>query len=192
MRSRAGYWLGGGLIAAGAAAAVLWFVLSIIGISDTIEDFERVQGGATRTLHLEARKYVIYEEGPNVDEAPSGGVTVEIATAGDTHARVPTPSYNNSLTYTFGGHEGAARSTVTPPRPGDYRVSVHSDSNQGAVALGESIAGRIVRAILGAFAVGGLIGLGGIALLATTIVRRYNARKAANEPPSPFGQPPSH
>ncbi|MDX6688782.1 MAG: hypothetical protein QOG15_239 [Solirubrobacteraceae bacterium] len=190
MRSRVGYWLGGGLIAAGAAAAILWFVLSFVAMSHTIDEFARVPAGTARTLHLDAHKYVIYSEGPNAEQFPRYLNPTITDLEG---RRVLTPVYASSLTYSMSGHEGNAQATVTPPRAGTYRITVPPSTGGPGdnVALGESIAGRIVRSILGAFAVGGLIGLSGIALLVTTIVRRYNARQKPAVAPSPFGRPPS-
>jgi hypothetical protein len=192
MKSRAGYWLGGGLIIAAIVGAILWFVLSIMAMTDAVDDFVRVPAGSTGAVHLEAKKYVIYAEGPNADEF-SRFLNATITDL--ENRRVPTPPYTSSLTYSFGGHEGSAQATVTPPRAGSYKVSAPQNfggaGQAEGVALGESIAGRIVRSILGAFAIGGLVGLSGIALLVTTIVRRYNARRKPAEPPSPFGTPPS-
>ena len=54
-----------------------------------------------------------------------------------------------------------------------YLTAAPADPASGfEVALGDSIAGRILRAILGAFAIGGVLLAAGIALAVTTGVRR--------------------
>ena len=65
--------------------------------------------------------------------------------------------------------------TVRPPRAGVYSLRAATSAPPSAglqVALGDSIAGRIVRTILGAFAIGGLGLMAGIGLIVTTAVRR--------------------
>jgi len=87
------------------------------------------------------------------------------------------------------GHSGRAQGTVTPPQAGIYELRAASAADPAAgyaVALGDSIAGRIVRTILGAFAIGGVLLAAGIALLVTTGVRR---RRSATRAPSLPGLP---
>jgi hypothetical protein len=69
VRSRAGYWIGGGLIAVGVVGAVLWLVLSLVNLSNEVDEFQRVPVRGEGTVRLEARKHVIYYEGANADEA---------------------------------------------------------------------------------------------------------------------------
>jgi hypothetical protein len=178
VRSRAGYWIGGGLIAAGVVGAVLWFVLSLVNLNNEVDDFQRVPVPGEGTVQLEARKYVIYFEGPNADEAVP---RFEIAiTETDTERALAIDTYGGSLTYSF-GREGSAQATITPPRAGSYAVRTSgADGTPGAqVAFGRSIAGSILRSILGVFAIGGVVSGAGVVLLVVTIVRRRRARTAA-------------
>jgi hypothetical protein len=199
--SKTGYWIGGGLMAAGAAGIVVWLALGIGGIFDTVRDFQRVSPGEAVTLNLEARKYVIYAEGPNADIAiPRGSVSIRDATD---EQELDTRVYESSLTYDWAGHTGAAILTVTPPHPGRYDVSVAGgdggnndpfSSDLEGVAIGESVGGRIAKTVLIAFLIGALVILPGIAILATTIVRRANARRRAAPPPAfavAAGPPPA-
>jgi len=81
-----------------------------------------------------------------------------------------------------------ARATVTPPRDGSYelRAATVAEASSGfAVALGESIGGRIVRAILGALAIGALLTLAGIGLIVATSVRRRRRTTPSAPPPPP-------
>lgn len=187
MKTRAGYWISGGLIVVAAAGAILWVVLSLANMTDKVDAFARVPAEGSDTVHLDARKYVIYVEGSNADAyAPALGVTI----TDENGAPLRTPTYISELTYSFGGHEGSAQATVTPDRPGDYRVSVRSAYGGGGtgVAIGESLSQPLLRTIFGAVLIGVLFGLSGIALLATTIVRRHNARKPPPGPPPVFVQ----
>lgn len=93
----------------------------------------------------------------------------------------------SSLTYSINDQEGSAQATVTPAHPGAYVVRTNSDlPRAGAnVALGPSIAGQLLRGILGTFAIGGLLVGSGVILLVVTGVRRSRARRVAPpvEPP---------
>lgn len=178
MRSRAGYWIGGGLVAAGVVGAVLWFVLSFMNLDNEIDGFQRVPLPGDRTVQLDARKYVIYYEGPNADESvPQFEIAV---TDSATERPLAIDSYGGSLTYSF-GDEGTAQATVTPTRTGAYAVRTSGgDGTSGAqVAFGRSIAGSILRSILGVFAIGGVLIAAGVILLVVTSVRRRRAGTAA-------------
>ena len=184
MTSRAGYWIGGGLIVAGVAGAILWGVLSFVAMGDTVDDFVRAPAPGSARVQLEARKYVVYVEGPGVGQDYVPPVQFQIVDAAGDRA-LPVAGYGGSLTYSMSGHSGRAQGTVTPRRAGTYelRAVAAGDRSAGfAVALGESIAGRIVRTILGVFAIGGVLVAAGIALVVTTAVRRR--RRAAAPPPA--------
>jgi hypothetical protein len=186
MTSRAGYWIGAGLIVAGVAGAILWGVLSFAGMGGRIDDFARAPAPGSAQVRLEARKYIVYVEGPGVgrDFAPAVEVVV-IDPAGD--GVLPLAEYSGSLTYSFGGHSGRAVGTVTPARAGVYSLRAATTADPAAgfeVAVGESVAGRIVRTVLGALAIGGIGLAAGIGLIVTTGVRRRaRGRGPGPEPP---------
>ena len=157
MRSRAGYWIGGGLIVLGVVGAILWFVTSAASISDDVNGFQRGPLTGETTMQLEAHKYVVYYEGPSADvSVPPFEMEIAEVRTGEPLALEP---YGGSLTYAVAGHEGSAQATVTPARSGVYVVRANSEVRPiGAnVALGRSIAGPLVRVLLGAFAIGGLL-----------------------------------
>lgn len=189
MNSRAGYWIGGGLILAAVVAGVLWVVLSFVGIAGTLDDFVRVQAPGSQEVQLEQRKYVVYFEGPGAGEDYAPPIEVSIRDARD-ESPLALAGYSGSLTYSIGGHSGTARATVTPPRAGRYVVSAATTQEPSAgleVALGESIGGKILRAILGALAIGGLLLVAGILLVVRTAVkRRRRPPPAAADAPAPI------
>lgn len=178
MRSRAGYWIGGGLAVVGVVGAILWFVTSLMSLSDDVNDFQRGPLPGETTMQLEPRKYVVYYEGPSAEESVPP-FEIEVAGA-QTGAPLVLEGYGGSLTYSFDNHEGSAQATVTPARAGAYVVRTNSEVQvTGAnVALGPSIAGSLLRGILGTFAIGGLLVLSGGTLIAITGLRRSRARRA--------------
>jgi hypothetical protein len=187
--SRMGYWIGAALIVLGVAGGTLFGVLSFTGMGDVVDDFVRAPAPGMVRAELEARKYVVYLEGPGAGRdfvPPVEFYVVDPAGGG----LLATAGYGGSLTYSMGGHSGTAQATVTPPRAGTYelRAATAAPPSAGyAVALGESITGRILRTVLGALAIGGVLVGGGIALLVTTGVRRK--RRAAGSPPAPPPDP---
>ena len=184
--SRAGYWIGAGLIVGGVVGAILWGALSFTAMGDTVDDFQRAPAPGMARVELEARKYIVYVEGPGVGRDYEPPVEILIVDrSGD--GVLPLADYSASLTYSINGHSGSAVATVTPPRAGVYslRAATTSPASAGLeVAVGDSIAGRIVRTILGAFAIAGLGLAAGIGLIVTTAVRRRRHR-AEPPPPSP-------
>lgn len=185
MTSRAGYWIGVGLIVVGVAGALLWGVLGFTRMGDTVDDFARAPAPGSARVELEARKYIVYVEGPGVGRDFSPPMEILIVDPG-ADGVLPLADYSGSLTYSMSGHSGSAVATVTPPRAGvyDVRAATTADPSGGfEVALGESIGGRIVSTILGALAIGGLGVAAGVALIVTTGVRRKR-RRAAAPPPS--------
>lgn len=172
MRSRAGYWIGGCLIVLGGVGAIMWFVTSATSITDEVNGFQRGPVTGETTMQLGAQKYVVYYEGPSAEVAVPP-FEIEIAEA-RTGAPLAIAPYGGSLTYAVPGHEGSAQATVTPARAGAYVVRTNSDAPTigAGVALGRSIAGPLMRGLLGAFAIGLLLVGSGSILLAVTAVRR--------------------
>lgn len=180
MTSKAGYWIGGGLIVCAVAGAILWGVLSFAKIIGTIDDFQHVPIPGSAQVQLEARKYVVYVEGPGADvSAPA--VRIQVVDA-RTEQPVSLQSYGGSLTYSF-EQDGSALATVTAPRAGAYLVRTGGAAEGGGyrLAFGESVGGKIVSAIVGAFAIGGVLGISGIALIIVTAVRRSKRRRQPAE-----------
>jgi hypothetical protein len=96
VKSKKGYWIGGGLIVLGGVLAALWFGISFV--------------------RLDARKHIVYFEGfaalqiiPTPEE-----LTIADAESGDA---LETEPYVGSLTYSFGERDGTAQGTVTPRTP---------------------------------------------------------------------------
>jgi hypothetical protein len=167
-----GYWIGGGLVAFAVIGAIAWVVLAFGRITTTVDDFQRVAIPGRADVRLEARKYVIYIEGPRADQAvPAVNIAIT-KRGGSTRPPILRP-YGGSLTYSA-GRTGSAQATVTPPRAGVYRVRTTSGESAGSfqVALGDSIAGKIVSAVVGALVIGAVFGIAGIVLLILTRRRR--------------------
>jgi hypothetical protein len=178
VRSRAGYWIGGGLVAAGVLGAVLWFVGSLMRLSDEVDGFQRVAIPGEATVQLDAHKHVLYYEASGAEEAVPG-FTIEIADA-RTGAPLGIATYENSLTYSFSDHEGSAQATVTPARARQYRVRTNGGGPKSdeTLALGRSLAWPILRGILGTFAIAALMVGSGAILLVITGIRRSRAARA--------------
>ncbi len=182
MTSRAGYWIGAFLIVAGVLGAVVWGVTSFLAIGDRVDGFARAPAPGSAEVRLEARKYVVYVEGPGVGEDFSPPIQFQVVRS-DGDGALPIAGYGGSLTYSMSGHSGRAAGTVTPSRAGTYVLRTATpDSGAGyGVALGESIGGQIVHTILGALGLGGLGLTAGIGLIVATGLRR---RRRGPRPPS--------
>jgi len=178
--SKAGYWIGGGLMVVAVLGAILWAYGAARNVIGVVDDFQHVPVPGRSAVDLEARKYVIYVEGPNAD-----GVVPPVAisvTDARTERRVALRDYGGELTYSF-DTSGSAYATITPPRAGRYDVRVRAGTvGEGSgfqLAIGESIGGKIVGGLVGTFAIGGVFGIAGLVLLIVTGVRRSNRRARA-------------
>ena len=174
MTSRAGYWIGGLLVAVGVLGAIAWAVLTGAHLVSTIDEFQHVPIPGREQVRLEERKYVLYVEGPGADErVPPFDVQVSDS---ERESRLAIARYSGSLTYSF-NTAGSAVATVRAPRAGVY--SVRTDGPEGyQLAIGESIGGNLVRTIVGTLVIGAVFGIAGIVLLIVTGVRRSRARTA--------------
>lgn len=171
MRSRAGYWIGGVLVVSGVLGAIAWAVLTGAHLVGTIDDFRHVAIPGREQVRLDARKYVLYVEGPGADERVPG-VDIAVSDARSETALV-VARYAADLTYSF-DTDGSAVATVTPPRAGLY--DVRTDGPEGyRLAIGESIGGQLVRTLVGALLIGAVFGIAGVLLLIMTGVRRSRA-----------------
>jgi hypothetical protein len=181
--SKAGYWIGGGLIVFAVVVAVLWAVIAGAHLVSTIDDFQRVTIPGTKTVQLGAHKVVLYVEGPAADQRiPPVRVLVTDARTG---TPLPIRTYGGSLTYSF-HRTGAAQATVAPTHAGAYRVRTSSDTTGYEMAIGDSIASKLVATIAGAFVLGGLFGIAGIVMLVVTGVRRSRRRTPPRDPAWPM------
>ena len=177
--SVAWFWIGGGLIVASAVAAVVWFVLGFLRLDDTIDGFERVPADVGGTVELDAGEYVIYEEGGG---AGSLRFASAVQVTGPDGAPVPTAPYVSDLTYDFNGRDGVASATFTAPTDGSYEIDVGavgdpSGFGPATLAVGTSVGGTLVWAILGGFLIGGFGAVVGIIILIITGTRRSRAKR---------------
>jgi len=111
--SRAGYWIGGALIVAAVAGAVLWGVLSFIGLGETIDDFARVQAPGAQTVRSSRRAST---SSTSKARAPARTACRPSRLRSSTPAPIaPCPStrYGGSVTYSFGC--GSSGGTVGHP-----------------------------------------------------------------------------
>jgi hypothetical protein len=171
MKRDFGYWIGGGLVGFAVIGAIVWGVLAFGHIAKTVDDFQRVPIPGRADVRLEARRYVIYVEGPRADQAvPPVNIAI---TKPSSSTRAPIQAYGGSLTYSF-GRTGSAQATVTPPRAGVYRVRTAGGDSAGSfeLALGNSVGGEIVSTVVGALVIGIVFGIAGIVLLIRTRRRR--------------------
>jgi hypothetical protein len=191
--SAAWFWIGGGLIALAVGGAIAGFVLAFMGLDDTIDDFERVpypDGGSV--LIAEAGDYVVYAEEPSSFSGPDRSAQVAISGPG---GPVDFSIYQSELTYDFGGRSGVALATFTAEIPGRYEFAPSDDdfSDVTSLAVGDSIADDLVKAIVLPMVLGGLGFLLGAVIIIVTGVRRSREKKRrrpAVPPPAPGGWGP--
>jgi hypothetical protein len=180
--SRTWYWVGGVVGVVGIVATVVWIVTGVRGIERQVDRFQRVDMGEEGPITIdETGGYTIYYEGPGAElDEPDVNVTIE----GPGIRRGSLGDYDASLTYSFGGREGRAVLTVRIDEPGTFLLGSTSSEDDGQIAVGRSLAPRLVRTVLGGvglglYTVGGTTGI----ILLTALRRRDARRRGAATPP---------
>lgn len=89
--------------------------------------------------------------------------------------------HSGSVSYSIGGRTGQSVAAARVPRDGRYRVSFAADgASPGAeLTIGPGLGSRIVRIIVGGFAVFLLGAIAGTVLIVVTSTRRRRARQGA-------------
>jgi hypothetical protein len=174
--SAAGYILGAILIVLGIGGGIAWGVTNGIAFFDAIDDFERAPVGDIETMDLEAGDMVVYGERSGGD-----GIT---ATLGNTRLRqaggdeLTLEDYEAEFTYDNGTRAGRAEFTVEIPEDGEYEIIAEGIPGAATtVAVGPSVADKLVSAIVGALLIGGIGVVLGVILLIVTGVRRRKFRQ---------------
>jgi hypothetical protein len=174
---KAGWWIGGILMALGIVGSIVWVVFATLHISDKVEHFQRVSLDSEGIVTLAARKHVIYFEGAGA-ESDAMYADVTVSRRGQP---LTVSSYEDSLTYDYAGYEGRAGITVTPPRAARYRIRVAEPyvGDVENIAVGGSLAGPLLWSTVGYYGIGALFGIAGTIFLAIASVRQYRAARAA-------------
>lgn len=173
---------------------VAWLVIGLVSLSSHIDSFSRVAipaGGQVSLGH--SGGYVVYYEGPGAQSGDIPSFQVRVIPASASAAVQSLTSYNTSVTYSFGSHQGRAVLAMQVSHPGRFTVETPGASNLPAgsdLAFGDSLVGGIAGIAVG----GGLLILAGLAglvlVLIIRIVKTRRARSAASAWQPPGAQPP--
>jgi hypothetical protein len=176
--SAAGYIIGSILIIAGIVGGIAWGVVNGVGFFDAIDDFERAPVGGVQTMDLEAGDMVVYGEKSGGDGTSAQLGRTAIRPAGGEGDELTLEQYDAEITYDNGTRVGRAEFTVEIPDDGEYEIlSEPITGGATTVAVGPSVAGKLVSAIVGALVIGGLGVIIGVILLIVTGVRRRKFRQ---------------
>jgi hypothetical protein len=177
MTPKAGYWIGGGLLAFGLVGALAWGLIAYWHADGVIDKFERVPVPGTATMRLDARDYVVYVEAPRGAEIVPR-VRIRITDPG-THKALALSDYEGRMTTDSFGRSGVAEKTVTVPHAGAYVVHTRG-ADRGRrymVALGDSVQGLNDVTVYGTLTIGAIFGVSGSGLLIVTAMRRRRRRR---------------
>jgi hypothetical protein len=198
--SPAGYWIGGGILAVGCGIAIVWFVVTIVGLVDAPNDFERIAVPGSEVVTLAEGDWTIYYESASNRDWSYGVPSVDVT---GPNGRSISPQYSsNTYTYDVGGNHGEALYEFHASTPGAYTIETSTVGEPGLrsgdqIAVGRPLfdGGRIAG-IVGSLALGAVSFLIGLVVLIVTIVRRSRARRrptnAPYQPPyggGPYGGP---
>jgi hypothetical protein len=162
--ARAWYWVALVVFLAGAG----WLGAGLYLLVEQVDSFQRVALPGEGEVSLDhSGGHVIYYEGPGADAGSIPDFTVNVTPRSASAAVQSLESYESLLTYSFGSREGRAVLTLQVASPGTFLIEATdapATSGDRSLAIGSSIAGRIVgiavpSTVLMVVAVGGAIAL---------------------------------
>ncbi|WP_334141518.1 hypothetical protein [Rhabdothermincola sp.] len=193
--SPAGYWIGGAVIAVGVAIAVVWFVVTLVGLLNAPDDVHRVEVASRTSVALDEGSWVIYVE----SDSPYVVAKPEVVIRDPAGRVVPLEFPSTSQTYSAGGRHGRSIAEFRARVAGRYTVETYGEPGASSRAGGYRVAiGRPIvdvgsfAGILGAMGVGLVSTVVGVVVIVVTAVRRSPARRAAAPalaPYQPYGPP---
>lgn len=172
-----GWWIVAGalVMVVGVVGAISVGVAGIVRMSNTVNQFQRVDVPGSGDLQLAAgRGYTVYFEYP---DASSDGLPEEV------RARLVDPAgqvvqmqkYGSQVTYQFGNHAGRAGFSFQSGQAGTYHLTT-----LGGPGVTLAVGGGLGSSIAGTILIAGLIGvigfLVGLATILTAVIRRSRSR----------------
>ena len=170
-------------------AGVAWLVVGLLSISSRVDSFPRVAIPAGGQITLDhSGGYVVYYEGPGAQSGQIPAFRVRVTPASAGAAVQSLGSYNSSVTYAFGSHQGRAVLSMRVGHPGRFRVETPGGGNVpvgSGLAFGDSIVGGVAGTALPSVL---LILAGIVALVVIFIIRIVKTNRARS--PVPAWPPP--
>jgi hypothetical protein len=171
-----------------AVGSVIWLVVTLVlgfsSLGGHVDDFQRVSlPGEGEVSLTEPGGYVLYYEGPGASDSSFPQFSASLVPV-DGDAEVLISDYDGSLTYDVSGHSGVAVGSFQIDDAGTFLLVTDSEAEgtQADVAVGESIAGELVRAVVLALVGTLVLFFGGAALAVVVAIRRRRARRLLDGP----------
>lgn len=164
------------------AAFIAGMVTGVVGLATTnsqVDSFQRVTlPGSGEIVLNDSGDYVIYYETESASLGFVPNFNVEVTPVSDSATVESLEFYDASLTYTLGSRKGVAILVLKVASPGTFRLEApdaQAAMGGSALAVGPSIAGKIVVIALA----GGLLGVVGVVGAITIAVVRHIRKKRA-------------
>jgi hypothetical protein len=169
---RAGFWLAAALAVTGLVVAGVWALLAFTAFNQHIDQFARTTAPGQTTVSIsQPGTGIVYYEYPR-GTTPTD-VTVTIIDPSGKQVDLKQVGYN--LTYDVPSQNGRVGEAVLQFRAetaGPYVLQVEGDVPAARIAVGDNIAGYVVRSILGIVGVAVVTGGAAVTLVVVTAVKR--------------------
>lgn len=193
--SSAGYWIGGAILLFGCGAAIVWFVIVIVGLVNAPEDFDRVRVPGSIVLTLDDGDWMLYQEFPGAD-AGRYQTPPSVFVTGPSGRDVSLRTVTNDYSYSTGSFDGVGLYEFTAATAGAYTIETSTvgeptGSGSQTVAVGRPLFDTAqIGGILGSLALGAVSFIVGLVILIVTIVRRSRVRRRLQPAMAPYGGAP--
>lgn len=177
--SPAGYWIAGAIFLVGGIAALVWFVVVIVGAINAPNDFARVRVPGQMRVELGTGEWYLYHEAPGIQDSRGSFPAPNVVVTDPAGDKVLIRSSGTSYNYETTDHEGESIGSFEARTAGVYTVEVSGTAAPGrSVAVGRSLFSGAVPGILGSIGLGAVAFLVALVLLIVTLVRRGKAKRA--------------
>ena len=173
------FFLGPVILMAGIVAAVAMIAIGAMSAGEGLERIPAPGSGVVRFEEAGSQTVFWEQRGVMHAQVPAGLAVVVTPAAGG--APLSQSSGGVNFTYNSNGVAGRNFTTVEVPSPGEYKVEVkvpEGAAGSGHVALGGNPAGRVLGAIFGSMAVGGVSFVLCLVILIVVAVKRSRSAKA--------------
>lgn len=168
-------WVAVALMVIAFVTTMVLLFTNVSRLQGDLDELPRLEPGESAVLDLDPGTYLVYVEGYSETFLP------DVSVVGD-DGEVPVVQSSVTEEYDIGDFRGRSNSQFIISEAGSYGVFNYSSDR---IAVGPSLIGKLVRAVVVPFGIGAVLGISGLVLLIVTLVRRRRSKSQLAYGPGP-------